>query len=150
MKGVKSLVGIDSSVLVDLALYEESVNYFKKLGFQFPKELFCTVTACVGEAKGVLINEYGKDVDWVNKRLDEILDSFFIEKRYWKDDFYDDVEVVENIGKKYGLNEEDVPIILTLWKHGVSIVIVRDKAFENTCKELNIDVIGFPTIETLK
>jgi hypothetical protein len=27
---------------------------------------------------------------------------------------------------------------------------VRDNAFENTCKELNIDVIGFPIIETLK
>ncbi len=150
LKGVRSLVGIDASVLVDLALYEESVEFFKKLGFQFPKELFCTASNCIGEAKGVLINTYKKDVAWTNKRLDEILDKFFIEKLYCKDEFYEDIDVVKKIGDKYELNEEDVPIILTLWKNGVGIVIVRDKAFEDTCKELNIDVIGFPKIETLK
>ncbi len=150
LKGVKSLVGIDSSVLIDLALYEKSVEYFKSYGFQFPSEVFCVTTNSIGEAKGVLINKYKKSLAWVNKRIDDILDQFYIQKIMYEDDFYQDAVTIERIGEKYGLNEEDVPIILTMWKHGVSIVMVRDKAFEDTCKELGIDVIGFPIVESFK
>jgi len=57
----------------------------------------------------------------------------------------EDVSVVEEIGQKYRLNAEDVPIIYGFWKLKVNIIVVRDNAFENTCKELNINVVKWPS-----
>ena len=57
----------------------------------------------------------------------------------------DDVSVVEEIGQKYELNAEDVPIIYGFWKLKVNIIVVRDNAFENTCKELNINIVKWPS-----
>ncbi len=150
LKGVKSLICIDSSVLIDIALYEDSLNYFKKYGFQFPRDLFCVVTNSIGETKGVLINKYNKEPSWVNSRINFLLDEFYIQKLLYDESFHEEYDIIKKIGDKHGLNEEDIPIILTLWKHEISIVIARDKAFENTCKELGIDVISFPTVETFK
>ena len=58
----------------------------------------------------------------------------------------EDISVVEEIGQKYGLNTEDVPIIYGFWKLKVNIVVVRDNAFENTCKELNINAVKWPSV----
>tara|TARA_Y100000310_G_scaffold343333_1_gene450475 strand:- start:547 stop:1026 length:480 start_codon:yes stop_codon:yes gene_type:complete len=136
--------GLDTNVLVDLILYPKAVEYFKKRGYSFPDKFLCTLRQCIGECKGVLINKYDYSKDKANKEIDRILEEFMIEKL---PDVVieDDVEVIEEIGQKYQLNDEDVPIIYGFWKLKVNIVVVRDNAFENTCKELNINAIRWPS-----
>lgn len=135
--------GLDANVLIDFVLYPKAKEYFEKRGFSFPDKFLCTLHQCIGEAKGVLINRYGYSEEKSNKEIDRIIDGFMIEKSPAVV-VEDDISVVEEIGQKYGLNEEDVPIIYGFWKLKINIVVVRDSAFENTCKELNINIIKWP------
>ena len=136
--------GLDTNVLVDLILYPKSVEYFKKRGYSFPGKFLCTLRQCIGECKGVLINRYDYSEGKANKEIDRILEEFMIEKLP-NVVIEDDIEVIEEIGQRYQLNDEDVPIIYGFWKLKVNIIVVRDTAFENTCKELNINVIRWPS-----
>lgn len=135
--------GLDTNVLVDLILYPKAVDYFKKRGYSFPGKFLCTLCQCIGECKGVLINYYGYSEEKANKEINRILEEFMIEKSSAVV-VENDIKMVEEIGKKHGLNDEDVPIIYGFWKLKINIVVVRDVAFENTCKELNINVIKWP------
>ena len=135
--------GLDTNVLIDLVLYPKAKEYFQKRGYSFPKKILCTLHQCIGEAKGVLINKYYYSEEKANQQLDGILEEFMIEKSPAVV-VQEDIEVVEEIGKMYSLNDEDVPIIYGFWKLKINIVVVRDVAFENTCKELNINVIKWP------
>ena len=136
--------GLDTNVLVDLILYSKAVDYFKKRGYPFPDKFLCTLRQCIGECKGVLINRYDYSEDKANKEIDRILEEFMIEKLP-NVVIEDDIEVIEEIGQKYQLNDEDVPIIYGFWKLKVNIIVVRDNAFENTRKELNINAIRWPS-----
>lgn len=89
-------------------------------------------------------NKYEYSEEKANQELDRLLEEFMIEKSPAVV-VEDDIEVVEEIGQKFSLNNEDIPIIYGFWKLNISIVVVRDSAFENTCKELNIKVIRWPT-----
>lgn len=136
--------GLDANVLVDLVLYPKAKEYFQKRGYSFPDKFLCTLHQCIGEAKGVLINRYRYSEEKANKEIDRIIEEFMIEKSPAVV-VEDDISVVEEIGQKYGLNKEDVPIIYGFWKLKINIVVVRDNAFESTCKELNINVIRWPS-----
>lgn len=136
--------GLDANVLVDLVLYPKAKGYFEERGYSFPDKFLCTLHQCIGEAKGVLINRYGYSEEKANKEIDRIIEEFMIEKSPAVV-VEDDISVVEEIGQKYGLNEEDVPIIYGFWKLKINIVVVRDNAFESTCKELNINIIRWPS-----
>ena len=136
--------GLDANVLVDLVLYPKAKDYFQKRGYSFPDKFLCTLHQCIGEAKGVLINRYDYSEERVNTEIDRILEEFMIEKSPAVV-VEDDIVIVEEIGQKYDLNEEDVPIIYGFWKLKINIVVVRDHAFENTCKELNINIIRWPS-----
>lgn len=135
--------GLDANVLVDLVLFPKAKEYFQKRGYSFPDKFLCTLRQCIGEAKGVLIHRYGYSEEKANQDLDGILEEFMIEKSPTVV-IEEDIEIVEEIGQKYGLNDEDVPIIYGFWKLKINIVVVRDTAFENTCRELNINVIKWP------
>lgn len=135
--------GLDTNVLVDLVLFPKAKEYFQKRGYSFPDKFLCTLRQCIGEAKGVLIHRYGYSEEKANQDLDRIFEEFMIEKSPTVV-IEEDIEIVEEIGQKYSLNEEDVPIIYGFWKLKINIVVVRDTAFENTCKELNINVIKWP------
>lgn len=136
--------GLDTNVLVDLVLYPKAKEYFQKRGYSFPDKFLCTLHQCIGEAKGVLINRYDYSEEKANQELDKIIEDFMIEKSPAVV-VEDDIEVVEEIGQKHGLNDEDVPIIYGFWKLKINIVVVRDNAFESTCKELNINAIRWPS-----
>lgn len=123
-----------------MVLYPKAKEYFQKRGYSFPDKFLCTLHQCIGEAKGVLINKYDYSEEKANKELDRIIEEFMIEKSPAVV-IEDDIEVVEEIGQKHGLNDEDIPIIYGFWKLKINIVVVRDNAFENTCKELNINII---------
>lgn len=135
--------GLDTNVLVDLILYPKAVEYFRQRGYSFPDKFLCTLSQCIGETKGVLINKYNHSKEKADKKIDRILEKFMIEKLP-KVFIEDDIEIVEGIGQKYSLNKEDVPIIYGFWKLKVNIVVVRDNAFENTCNELNINAVRWP------
>lgn len=136
--------GLDANVLVDLVLYSNAKEYFEKRGYSFPGKFLCTLSQCIGECKGVLINRYGYSEEKANNEINKLMEDFLIEKLP-NVVIEDDVSVVEEIGQKYGLNAEDVPIIYGFWKLKINIVVVRDNAFENTCKELNINVVKWPS-----
>ena len=136
--------GLDANVLVDLVLYPKAKEYFEKRGYSFPGKFLCTLSQCIGECKGVLINRYGYSVEKADAEINQIMEEFLIEKLP-NVVIEDDVSVVEKIGQKYGLNEEDVSIIYGFWKLKVNIIVVRDNAFENTCKELNINIVKWPS-----
>ncbi len=136
--------GLDANVLVDLILYPTAKDYFQKKGYSFPNKFLCTLHQCIGETKGVLINRYDYSEEKANTEIDRILEEFMIEKSPAVV-VEDDISVIEEIGQKYGLNEEDIPIIYGFWKLKINIVVVRDNAFENTCKELNINAIRWPS-----
>lgn len=124
-------------------LYQDAKEYFKKRGYSFPDKFLCVVPQIIGETKGVLINKYNYSEEQANKEIDRILQEFTIGKvTLWS--IEDDISIVDEIGKKHSLNQEDVLIIYSFWKLGVRIVVSRDLAFENTCKELNINVIKWP------
>ena len=133
----------DANVLVDLVLYPKAKEYFEKRGYAFPGKFLCTLPQCIGECKGVLINRYGYSEEKANTQIDKLMEEFLIEKLP-NVVIEEDVSVVEEIGQKYGLNTEDVSIIYGFWKLKVNIIVVRDNAFENTCKELNINVVKWP------
>ena len=135
--------GLDTNVLVDLVLYPKAKEYFEKRGYSFLGKFLCTLSQCVGECKGVLINRYGYSEEKANMAINKIMEEFLIEKLP-NVIIEDDVFVVEEIGQKYSLNDEDVPIIYGFWKLKVNIIVVRDNAFENTCKDLNINVVKWP------
>ena len=136
--------GLDANVLVDLVLYPKAKEYFEKRGYAFPGKFLCTLPQCVGECKGVLIHRYSYSEDRADAAIDKILEEFLIEKLP-KVVIEEDISVVEEIGQRYGLNDEDVPIIYAFWKLKVNIVVVRDTAFENTARELNITIIKWPS-----
>ncbi len=136
--------GLDTNVLVDVILYPKAVEYFQKKGYSFPNKFLCTLRQCLGECKGVLINRYDYSEEKANKEIDRVLYDFMIEKLPGVM-IEDDIEVIEEIGRKHGLNAEDVPIIYGFWKLKINMVVVRDHAFEKTCKELNINAIRWPT-----
>ncbi|HLD80038.1 MAG TPA: type II toxin-antitoxin system VapC family toxin [Candidatus Nanoarchaeia archaeon] len=135
--------GLDTNVLVDLVLYPKAKEYFQKRGYSFPDKFLCTLSQCIGECKGVLINYYGYSEEKADQEIDRILEEFMIEKSPAVV-LENDIEIVEEIGKKHSLNDEDAPIIYGFWKLKINIVVVRDAAFENTCKELNLTVIKWP------
>ncbi len=136
--------GLDANVLVDLILYPKAKEYFQKRGYSFPDKFLCTLHQCIGEAKGVLINKYNYSEEKANTKIDRILEEFMIEKSLAVV-VEEDIVIVEEIGQKHNLNDEDIPIIYGFWKLKINIVVVRDIAFEKTCKELNINVIKWPT-----
>ncbi|PIN74541.1 hypothetical protein COV18_06585 [Candidatus Woesearchaeota archaeon CG10_big_fil_rev_8_21_14_0_10_37_12] len=135
--------GIDTNVLVDLILYPSSKEYFEQRGYSFPDKCLCITRQVLGETKGVLIHKYGFSEEKADKEIKAILDLFFIEILPYVS-VYDDIEEVERIGKKYSLNEEDIRIIYSFWKCNLKLVIVRDRAFEKTCEELNIQTVVWP------
>lgn len=132
--------GIDANVIIDLVLYQSSREYFKKKGYSFPDKFLCTLPQVIGEIKGVLINKYDFKEEDADARINKVLKDFCIEK-IKSFPINDDIHIVEEIGEKYGLNDEDIPIIYSFWKYHVKMVLVRDKAFQKTCEELNINVI---------
>jgi len=136
--------GLDANVLVDLVLYPQAKEYFEGRGYSFPRKFLCTLPQCIGECKGVLINRYDYSEEKANSTINRIMEEFLVEKLP-NVVIDDDVSVVEEIGQEYGSNEEDVPIIYGFWKLKVNIIVVRDNAFENTCKELNINVVKWPS-----
>lgn len=136
--------GLDTNVLVDLVLYPKAKEYFKERGYSFPDKFLCTLPQCIGECKGVLINRYNYSEEKADMEIDRILEEFVIEKLS-SVFIEDDVEVIEEIGQRYGLNAQDVPIIYGFWKLKVNIVVVRDNAFEKTCKQLNINAVRWPS-----
>ena len=136
--------GLDANVLVDLVLYPKAKEYFEKRGYSFPGKFLCTLSQCIGECKGVLINRYGYSEEKANKEINKLMEDFLIEKLP-NVVIEDDISVVQEIGQKYGLNTEDVPIIYGFWKLNVNLIVVRDNAFEKTCKELNINVVKWPS-----
>lgn len=135
--------GLDSNVLVDLLLYPKAKDYFQQRGYSFPDKFLCTLPQCIGETKGILIHKYNYSEERANQEIDRILEDFLIEKLPTIV-IQEDVAFVEEIGKRYQLNSEDVPIIYEFWKLKVNIVVVRDKAFELTCRDLNINTIRWP------
>ncbi len=135
--------GLDANVLVDLVLYRKAKEYFHHRGYSFPDKFLCTLHQCIGEAKGVLIHKYNYSAEKADQELDKIMEEFMIEKSPAVV-VENDIEKIEEIGKKYKLNEEDVPIIYGFWKLKINLVVVRDNAFENTCRELNINIIRWP------
>jgi len=135
--------GLDANVLVDLVLYPKAKEYFEKRGYSFPEKFLCTLSQCIGECKGVLINRYGYSKQKADTEIDKIREDFLIEKLP-NVIIEEDISIVEEIGQKYELNPEDVPIIYGFWKLKVNIIVVRDYAFENTCKELNLNVVKWP------
>lgn len=136
--------GLDANVLIDLVLYPKAKEYFETRGYSFPGKFLCILPQCIGECKGVLINRYGYSEEKANKEINKIMEDFLIEKLPGVI-IEDDISVVEEIGQNCGLNTGDVPIIYGFWKLKVNIVVVRDNAFENTCKELNINVVKWPS-----
>ena len=135
--------GIDANVLIDLILDPKAKEYFKEKGYSFPDKFLCTLNRIVGESKGVLINRYNYTEEKANLEIDKILDELNIEK-FPMIKFDDDVKIVKEIAKKYDLNKEDIAIIYCFWKLKVKKILVRDNAFEKTCKELNFEVIKWP------
>ena len=135
--------GLDANVLVDLILYPNAKKYFKEHGYSFPHQFLCTLPQCIGECKGVLINKYGFTLQKANDVIDALLDDFMVQKLPFVS-LNDDIIAVEGLGKKHGLNDEDLPIIYGFWKLKITLVVSRDNAFEATCEELNINVIRWP------
>jgi len=135
--------GIDTNVLIDLILYPHAKEYFKQRGYSFPDKFLCTLPQCLGETKGVLIHRYAYTPEKADQEIDTILKEFMIEKLPTIT-IEDDIIIIEEIGQRYGLNEEDIPLIYGFWKLKVNIIVVRDKAFENVSKELNINIIRWP------
>ncbi len=136
--------GLDTNVFVDLVLYPKAREYFERKGYSFPEKFLCTLPQCLGECKGVLINRYGYSEEKADREINRIMEEFLIEKLppvVIEEDIY----LIEGIGEKHKLNSEDVPIIYGFWKLKVNIIVVRDTAFEETCKELNLNVIKWPS-----
>src|SRR3989344_2653504 len=130
--------GIDANVLIDLILYKKAKDYFKNKEYNFPNKFLCTLNRVVGETKGVLINRYDYSEEKATKEIEKLIEELNIEL-FPMVKFEDDVELVEKIGSKYNLNDEDIAIIYGFWKYKVKNILVRDEAFENTCKELKIE-----------
>ncbi len=128
---------------MDLVLYPMAKEYFQKRGYSFPDKFLCTLHQCIGEAKGVLINKYQYLEEDADEELDRVIEEFMIEKSPAVV-IEEDIEVIEEIAEKYDLNDEDIPIIYAFWKLNITIVVVRDSAFESVCKELNINAIRWP------
>ena len=136
-------LGIDANVLIDLVLDPKAKDYFKEKGYSFPDKFLCTLSRIVGETKGVLINKYNFTEEKANNEIDNVLNELNIEK-FPMIQFEDDVKIVKEIAKKFDLNKEDIAIIYCFWKLKVKKILVRDNAFEKTCKELNFGVIKWP------
>ena len=135
--------GIDANVLIDLILYSKAKEYFKQKGFSFPDKSLCTLPNILGEVKGVLINRYEYSKEKADTEIDNLLEEFSIEKLPQLV-IEKDSKTIEEIGDKYQLNKEDIPIIYQFWKLKVKKILVRDNAFEQTCKELNISIEKWP------
>ncbi len=135
--------GLDANVLIDLILYPKAKAYFKQKGYSFPDKFLCTLPQIIGEVKGVLINKYKHSTTQVNDEINRVLKEFFIEKLP-RVPIDSDIFLIEEKGVQYGLNEEDVTIIYGFWKLGIQLIMVRDTAFEKTCKDLNIKVVKWP------
>ena len=136
-------LGIDANVLIDLILYPKAKDYFKEKGYSFPDKFLCTLPDILGEVKGVLINRYNYNKEKTNTEIDKLLEEFDIEKLPQLE-VEKDSKTIEEIGNKYHLNGEDIPIIYQFWKLKVKKILVRDNAFEQTCKELNISIEKWP------
>ncbi|MBI2671992.1 type II toxin-antitoxin system VapC family toxin [Candidatus Woesearchaeota archaeon] len=135
--------GIDSNVLIDLVLYPKAKEYFKQKGYSFPDKSLCILPDILGEVKGVLINRYKYSKEKADTEIDKLLEEFDIEKLPQLV-IEKDSKTIEEIGDKYQLNGEDIPIIYQFWKLKVKKILVRDNAFEQTCKELNISIEKWP------
>ena len=72
--------GLDANVLVDLVLYPKAKEFFEKRGYSFPGKFLCTLSQCIAECKGVLINRYGYLEEKANKEINKLMDDFLIEK----------------------------------------------------------------------
>lgn len=138
--------GIDTNVIVDLILYKKAKDYFKEKEYNFPNKFLCTLHAVIGEAKGILINKFQYSKEKADLEIDKLLDELNIEKLPFKK-VETDIEIIEKIGNKFMLNKEDVHIIYEFWKLNVKSIIVRDYAFEKTCKELQIKIITWPMFQ---
>src|SRR3989338_436227 len=98
--------GLDANVLVDVILYPHAKEYFQQKGYSFQDKFLCTLHQCIGEAKGVLIHKYSYSAEKADREINQILEEFLIEKSPAVV-VEDDIKVIEEIGQKYGLNDED-------------------------------------------
>ncbi len=142
------LMGLDTSVLVDLILSTKAKEFFYGNVYQFEKNLIFTHRTCLGECLGLLIGNYGFSKEEARGKIQQFVDEFKVTILEREEDVGPDEQYVFNLGKKYGWSGDqiinDAIIIASFWRKGINMVVVRDHIFEKVCRELKITVLSFP------
>lgn len=144
--------GLDTNRLVNLIVRFKSSQNFKIAGFQFPPDLFYIHKVSFGEAVGILINKFNYNPKEAILIVREWRDAFQtreitrdeISKSYEKIVENINNELVKQKGAGYKIGEQDITIIAGFKKENITLVHVKDKGFEETCKKLDIQVIPTP------
>ena len=154
LKKVKA--GIDTNVLIDLIENYESMFFFNEK-FQPHFNILYTHRACLGEARGILINEFGYTPKQAEVVISDLIRNLNIKIIERKKSHRESEHIVHEIGEKHGLNHKtkvgktslDYIIITGFWREKVTIILSIDNAFLKTCKELNMNTMKMPTRDRL-
>lgn len=141
--------GLDTSRFVNLIICFKKPENMKIDGFQFLSNLFYIHEITFSEAIGILIHKFNykpEDAKQIVKDWKSALQTKEIQrdedsKKY--ENIVEDTnkEVVKQKGENYKIGEPDIIIISGFKKENINIVHVKDKGFEETCKNLDIQVI---------
>jgi len=142
-----AFVGLDSSALMEMLLSDTAKQFFLKEVYSFEKNLLFTHRVCIGECLGLLVGKYLHSKEDARQKIKNLLEEFQI-TILEEEPVAEDINYVFGIGKKYGwegtIANRDALIIASFWKKEIKTVIVRDKIFENVCRELKILSFPFP------
>jgi len=142
--------GIDSSRFINIIVCYDSPKDFRLGDFPFPPNLFHLHEISIKETYAILINEFDFNKEKARKSIDDWSKglNLSIIRDSPKSQKYEDLventnkEIISKKGENYKIGYSDIKIISGFLSEGVTIVHVRDKGFEETCKILNINVIN--------
>ena len=130
--------------------------------FPVPPNWFYINRVSISEALGILIKEFNTDIntdkegakrkikEWISKFPLAVIQYDAVCESYEEIARQANSRVIRKKGDNYKVGESDMRIIAGFLKEKVNIVHVRDKGFEETCKELGLKVIPTPKKDTDK
>ena len=146
--------GLDSSRLINLIMvFDSNFDEFRRIGLNFPPNLFYYHEVSWSETIGILINEYCFKKEEAKSSLKNLIKNFSLSviKREESDETYEKLaeeanrRVLERSKNlKLEIGEKDIIIIGGFLKEGITFAHSGDKGFLETCKELKINVIPTP------
>jgi len=144
--------GLDTSRFVNLIVCFDSPDHFKQKGYEFPPNLFYISEVQYGEAMGVLIHKHKLTKKETKEKIKSWIEKFpLVELRSNESTGgYESIvrsannKVIKKFGENYEIGELDVSTIAIFMQNGINIIHVKDKGFEETCRELEIEVMLTP------